>query len=106
MLIKYRVGVSQSVDMRRIRSCRLTVTDEEMRTIMKSAVDRAYALLHLRSGDPDGYARQIAFGARYVAKSDEPHEPGAQSKWQRPRIYHSIYSIRVVSAVGHEESVG
>lgn len=51
------------------------ITDDEMKAIMKSAVDRMYALLRLKSHDPDGYARQIAFGARYVMKWDEPAEP-------------------------------
>jgi len=53
------------------------ITDDEMKAIMKSAVDRMYALLRLKSGDPDGYARQIDFGARYVTQWDEPEEPGA-----------------------------
>jgi hypothetical protein len=53
------------------------ITDDEMRAIMKSAVDRVYALLRLKNDDPDGYARQIAFGARYVTKWDEPEEPNA-----------------------------
>jgi hypothetical protein len=47
-----------------------------MKAIMKSAVDRMYALLRLKTSDPDGYARQIAFGARYVTQWDEPEEPG------------------------------
>jgi hypothetical protein len=50
------------------------ITDEEMKAIMKSAVDRVYALLRLKNGDPDGYARQIAFGARYVAQWDDPED--------------------------------
>ena len=41
---------------------------------MKSAVDRMYALLRLKSGDPDGYAKQIAFGARYIEQWDEPED--------------------------------
>ena len=51
------------------------ITDDEMKAIMTSAVDRVYALLRLKKDDPDGYARQIAFGARYVTKWDEPKEP-------------------------------
>jgi len=50
------------------------ITDEEMKAIMKSAVDRVYALLRLKNSDPDGYAKQIAFGARYIAQWDEPEE--------------------------------
>ena len=52
------------------------ITDDEIKAIMKSAVDRMYALLRLKTSDPDGYARQIAFGARYVTQWDEPEEPG------------------------------
>jgi hypothetical protein len=52
------------------------ITEDEMKAIMKSAVDRMYALLRLKTSDPDGYARQIAFGARYVTQWDEPEEPG------------------------------
>jgi hypothetical protein len=40
------------------------ITDVEMKTIMKNAVDRVYALLRLKSGDPDRYAEEIAYGAR------------------------------------------
>ncbi len=53
------------------------ITDDEMKAIMKSAVEHMYALLRLKNGDPDGYARQIAFGARYVTQWDEPEDPGA-----------------------------
>jgi hypothetical protein len=53
------------------------ISDDEMKMIMKAAVDRMYALLRLKNGDPDGYARQIAFGARYVAQWDEPEDPCA-----------------------------
>ena len=56
------------------------ITDEEMKAIMKSAVNRMYALLRLKSSDPDGYARQIAFGSRYVIKWDEPEDPGRVSR--------------------------
>jgi siroheme synthase len=52
------------------------ITDDEIKAIMKSSVDRMHALLRLKNGDPDGYARQIDFGARYVAQWDEPEEPG------------------------------
>jgi hypothetical protein len=51
------------------------ITDDEMKAIMKSAVNRMYTLLLLKSGDPEEYSRQIAFGARYVAHWDEPTEP-------------------------------
>ena len=52
------------------------ITQDEMKAIMKSAVDRLYALLRLKNSDPASYARQIAFGSRYVTQWDEPAEPG------------------------------
>src|SRR5689334_22994685 len=51
------------------------ITDAEMKTIMKSAVDRVYALLLLKHSDPVEYSRQITFGARYATKWDEPKDP-------------------------------
>ncbi len=48
-----------------------------MKAIMKSAVNRVYALLCLKSRDPERYATEIAFGARYVTQWDEPEEPAA-----------------------------
>lgn len=48
------------------------ISDEEMKLIMKNAVNRVYALLCLKSCDPDGYAEQIAFAQRYTARWDDP----------------------------------
>lgn|GEM_PF-1440028 len=50
------------------------ITDAEMKLIMKNAVNRVYALLRLKSGDPDGYAREIAYGERCAASWDEPEQ--------------------------------
>ena len=60
------------------------ITDDEMKAIMKSAVDRVYTLLRLTKADPEGYARQIAFGTRYVARWDEPEELGPVDNAARP----------------------
>jgi hypothetical protein len=38
-----------------------------MNAIVKPAADRMYALLRLRNGDPNGYAKQIAFGSAVSA---------------------------------------
>ena len=43
-----------------------------MKLIMKNAVNKAYKLLRLKSDDPDGYAREIAYGERCAAGWDEP----------------------------------
>jgi hypothetical protein len=56
------------------------ITDDEMKAIMKSAVDRMYALLRLKSSDSAGYARQIDFGARHVTQWDEPAEPAVEQR--------------------------
>ena len=42
---------------------------------MKNAVSRVYALLRLKAADPDGYAREIAFGAPNAATWDDPEDP-------------------------------
>ena len=48
------------------------ISDDEMKLIMKNAVNKVYALLVLKSRDPDGYAREIAYGDRCAAPWDEP----------------------------------
>ena len=48
------------------------ISDDEMKVIMKNAVNRVYKLLRLKAEDPDGYAREIALGERYTVKWDEP----------------------------------
>lgn len=48
------------------------ITDDEMNLIMKNAVNRLYSLLKLKASDNAEYERQIAFGARYTEKWDDP----------------------------------
>ena len=48
------------------------ISDEEMTTIMKSAVDTLYRLLWQREYDPDKYQRNVAFGLRYTMNWDDP----------------------------------
>jgi len=48
------------------------ITDDEMKLIMKSAVNRLYELLRLKAVDPDGYAREIAYGERCTLAWDDP----------------------------------
>jgi hypothetical protein len=48
------------------------ISDEEIRAVMKAAVDSMYRLLWQRQFDPEKYARNIAFGMRYVRHWDEP----------------------------------
>ena len=48
------------------------ITDEEMKTIMKNAVDHVYRLLCLKSENPAEYESQIKFGERHTAQWDDP----------------------------------
>lgn len=48
------------------------ISDEEMKLIMKNAVNVVYKLLKLKSTDLDGYIRKIEYGARVAARWDEP----------------------------------
>jgi hypothetical protein len=48
------------------------ISAEEMKTIMKSAVDTVYRLLWEREYDPEKYQRNVAFGLRYTTDWDDP----------------------------------
>ena len=51
------------------------ITDEEMKAIIKNAVNQLYALLVLKIEKPDEYERKIQFGVRYTTKWDDPTTP-------------------------------
>ena len=48
------------------------ISDEELKTIMKSAVDTLYRLLWQREYDPEKYQRNVALGLRYTKHWDDP----------------------------------
>jgi hypothetical protein len=48
------------------------ISDDEIKLIMKNAVNRVYWLLRLKADDPDTYARQIAYGERCTLSWDDP----------------------------------
>jgi hypothetical protein len=48
------------------------ISDEEMKTIMKSAVDTLYRLLWQRENDPKAYLEKLALGERYTMQWDDP----------------------------------
>lgn len=61
------------------------VSDEEMKALMKSAVDALYRLLWSREYDPHSYNEQLSLGRRYTLHWDDPElkEPngrGSRSK--------------------------
>lgn len=51
------------------------ITDDEMKLVMKNAVNRLYELLLLKEEDPVEYKSKIQFGERYTARWDEPEMP-------------------------------
>lgn len=48
------------------------ISDEEMKNLMKSAVNALYRFLWLRNHDPRSYEEQMVFGRRYSAHWDDP----------------------------------
>jgi len=48
------------------------ICNDEIKTIMKSAVDALYRLLWQRQFDPEKYQRNIVFGMRYARQWDDP----------------------------------
>jgi hypothetical protein len=48
------------------------INDEEMKGLMKSAVNALYRLLWLREYDPRSYDEQLALGRRYTLHWDDP----------------------------------
>ena len=42
------------------------ITDDEMKIVMKAAVDKLYTLLRLKIEDPLRYEREIQFGEQYT----------------------------------------
>jgi hypothetical protein len=51
------------------------ITDDEMRGIMKSAVDRVFSLLSLKAESPTEYQRQVQLGEEYTGTWDDPAVP-------------------------------
>ena len=48
------------------------ITDIEMKTIMKNAVDTLYKLLWTKKNDPEKYEASIELGNRYTRSWDDP----------------------------------
>jgi hypothetical protein len=60
------------------------ITDEEMKTIMKNAVNRVYALLLLKTESADEYERQLQFGDLYTRRWDDPQSLATRTTSQEP----------------------
>jgi hypothetical protein len=48
------------------------ITQEELRSIMKAAVDRMYTYLLLKENDKAAYEALLSFGEKYMLAWDEP----------------------------------
>ncbi len=48
------------------------ISDEEMKGIMKAAVNRVYSLLWQRENDSEAFAKSFVLGARYTQHWDDP----------------------------------
>lgn len=48
------------------------ITEDEMKRIMKRAVNKVYRLLWLKTHQPEAYATDLALGNKYTAAWDDP----------------------------------
>ena len=60
------------------------ITNDEMKLIMKNAVDHVYALLVLRNESATEYESQIQLGERYTRTWDEPAMPEGHKARSEP----------------------
>jgi hypothetical protein len=61
------------------------VSDEEMKHLMKSALNALYRLLWLREHDPQSYEGHLALGRRYTSHWDDPELKEPVRKGSRPK---------------------
>ena len=61
------------------------ITDEEMKAIMKSAVDAMYRLLWLRDFDSAAYNEKLALGRRFTLDWDNPELKEPTRRGSRPK---------------------
>lgn len=48
------------------------ITDDEMKAMMKSAVNAVYKLLWNRDHDSDAYRKSVEYGVRFTSRWDDP----------------------------------
>ena len=48
------------------------ISDEEMKGIMKAAVNTVYSLLWKKDNDSEAYSKSLVLGARYTQRWDDP----------------------------------
>ncbi len=50
------------------------ISDEEMKGIMKAAVNTVYSLLWKKDNDSEAYSKSLVLGARYTQRWDDPEQ--------------------------------
>ena len=50
------------------------ISDEELKKIMKAAVNKVYSLLWQRENDSEAYGKSLVLGARYTQRWDDPEQ--------------------------------
>ena len=50
------------------------ISDEEMKKIMKAAVNKVYSLLWQRENDSEAYGKSLVLGARYTQRWEDPEQ--------------------------------
>ena len=61
------------------------ISDDEMKVVMKSAVDAMYRLLWQRDYDPVAYNEALAFGRRNTIHWDDPELKKPKRRGSRPK---------------------
>ena len=61
------------------------ISDDEMKNLMKSAVNALYRLLWLREHDPVAYNENLTLGRRYTLHWDDPELKKPVRKGSRPK---------------------
>jgi hypothetical protein len=50
------------------------ISDEELKGIVKAAVNTFYSLLWKRENDSEAFAKSLVLGARYTQRWDDPEQ--------------------------------
>lgn len=61
------------------------ISDEEMKRLMKSAVNALYRLLWQREYEPAHYQENLTLGHRYTLHWDDPEMPQTPRRGSRPK---------------------
>jgi hypothetical protein len=61
------------------------ISDEELKAIVKSAVNTLYRLLWQRDCDPDAYNEKLALGRRFTLHWDDPELKVPKRKGSSPK---------------------